>query len=193
MKQIRARTSSILGALALFAAVGGGTSLAGSDGGTVVCEQRYALCSYAPCRPIPGDDQKALCDCAVLDGVNVGNKPCDQRSSREGPHGLSALYSAFSLSEIPERPLMTCPAGSVWTQCLDALCFVDPTNSRKAVCTCDVETTQIGQTYGGNCDVATCATSFWSAATSEEVAGGISAIAGHLGIEPPPNRACPTP
>jgi hypothetical protein len=167
-------------------------SPAQAQGGINVCPpQVFALCSYAPCRPIPGDPTKALCDCEVFDDVAVGNLSCGARMPQPGPYGLTQVFSAFSLIEIPARPLMTCPAGTVWTQCLDAPCFVDPTNPNKAACTCQVQTTETAQTYGGNCDTATCATSFWSAATPAQVQGGIDAIAEYLGIEPPQNRVCP--
>ena len=172
----------------------GDTSLAQAQGGVNVCPpQLFALCSYAPCRPIPGVPGKALCDCDVFDDVAVGNGTCAERAPSEGPYGLQQVVSAFSLIEIPAKPLMTCPQGTLWTQCLDAPCFVDPTNAKKASCTCDVQDSQVAQTYGGDCNVGTCDTSFWSAATPEQVEGGIDAIAKYLGIEPPQNRVCPAP
>src|SRR5262245_33624550 len=189
----RIRTCITLAVLAALALSGcNDDSSAHAQGGTHVCPpQLFALCSYAPCRPIPGDPTKALCDCKVFDDVAVGNKTCEQREAQPGPYGLTQVFSAFSLIEIPARPLMTCPAGSVWTQCLDAPCFVDPTNPDEAACTCEVQTGGTAQTYGGDCDTATCATSFWSAATPAQVQGGIDAIAEYLGIEPPRNRVCP--
>jgi hypothetical protein len=181
--------------VALAASALGGCSddaPAHAQGGAHVCPpQVFALCSYAPCRPIPGDPTKALCDCDVFDDVAIGNKTCEERKPRPGPYGLTQVVSDFSLIEIPTLPLMTCPDGTVWTQCLDAPCFVDPTNSQKAACTCQVQTSQTVQTYGGNCDTATCATSFWSAATPAQVQAGIDAIAEYLGIPPPQNRVCP--
>lgn len=186
------------GAAAAIVAVGvlgcGDTSIAQAQGGVNVCAaQTFALCSYAPCRPIPGDPSKALCDCEVFDAVSVGNGTCEERATKPGPYGLTQVASAFSLIEIPTRPLMACPEGSIWTQCLDAPCFIDPSDPSKASCTCEVQTTGIGLTLGGNCDTATCADAFWSAATQAQVDGGIDAIAKYLGTEPPQPRVCPVP
>jgi hypothetical protein len=129
--------------------------------GTFLCDQRYALCSSAPCEPPLAGATTVKCRCVVLDGYSIGFTACDERA----PKGR-ALVSTFSTQNMTsESRFMVCPAGNTWANCLDAPCMVDPTDATRATCECPIVTSGEFLTVGGACDVTTCSSVVWSAAT----------------------------
>ena len=41
-----------------------------------VCKSEFALCTIAPCDPIPGNDKQVACHCTVNQGYSAGQEPC---------------------------------------------------------------------------------------------------------------------
>ncbi len=41
-----------------------------------VCDSTFALCTIAPCDPIPGSNGQVACHCTVNQGYSVGAEPC---------------------------------------------------------------------------------------------------------------------
>src|ERR1700728_5158947 len=41
-----------------------------------VCKSTFALCTIAPCDPVPGSDKQVSCHCTVNHGYSVGGEPC---------------------------------------------------------------------------------------------------------------------
>jgi len=68
---------------------------------------------------------------------------------------------------------MKCPSGTPWTWCLNKRCTVDPGNSKRAICSCDVMRSGEWMTLGGNCDTSTCNTGYWSGAALSDFASGV--------------------
>jgi len=163
----------------------------------VVCEGRYALCTSAPCTPIPVFDAKtgqvvvgkALCECLVANGPSLGDLPCAARA----PQGDGGRYliSTYSFGETAIHPAMTCPTGIPWAFCYDAPCVVDPRDPAKAQCTCTVKTEGEYLTLGGGCDKAKCGTTLWSAATPAEMKAAGALLAEREGLKTAPANSCP--
>ena len=130
-----------------------------------LCKGTYALCSAAKCIPDPADPSQAICFCEVLEGASVGFLPCEKLAKRTLAHGVVQLHSTYSPMAYEQgMKAMTCPAGTPWTDCMDAVCTVDPQNPSKAVCICPVKRTEEWVTDGGGCDTSTCETGYWSGA-----------------------------
>lgn len=130
--------------------------------GAWLCDQRYALCTSAPCKPSQTDPKIGICNCVVKRGYSVGFKSCKQRAPK-----ANQLHSNFSLQNVNSRTrVMTCAARGVWTQCLDVVCHVDPDNPKRALCQCVKMETKDFLTFGGNCDTTTCSSVIWSATTA---------------------------
>lgn len=130
--------------------------------GAWLCDQRYALCTSAPCKQSETDPKIGICNCVVKRGYSVGFKSCKQRA----PRGRQ-LHSNFSLQNVTGRTrVMTCSARGVWTQCLDVVCHVDPDNPKRALCQCVRMETKNFLTFGGHCDTETCSSVIWSATTA---------------------------
>lgn len=129
-------------------------------GATYICQQRYALCTNAPCRPSPHDPNTVICDCVVKEGYSVGLTPC----ARRAPRGTT-LYSTFSTAlVISGVRAMTCPADIPWANCVDYPCKLDPTNPDKATCACQLVRKGPSFTFGGDCNTRTCGKTIWSGA-----------------------------
>src|SRR5262249_26507447 len=124
-EEMRSRTwlAALLTAGALFASCHRPAFLGGSDESAPkppVCEGRYALCTSAPCTPIPVFDAKtgkvvvgkALCECVVANGPSLGNLPCAARTPQD--EGGRYLVSTYSFGETAIHPTMTCPTGTPW-------------------------------------------------------------------------------
>jgi peroxiredoxin len=159
-----------LGVLPLLAAAcGSGKSTPNrpktlSIDGAHLCDQRFALCTDAPCVPSKTDPGIVICSCVVEDsGYSVGFKSCDERA----PSGDS-LHSNFSTALVTSTTRsLTCPAQYQWANCLDVPCTVDPTDPTKVNCDCLLVKTGPSVTFGGNCDTGSCSSVIWSAATPD--------------------------
>lgn len=138
-----------------------------------LCKHKYALCTSAPCIPDPSDPSKAICWCDVEQGDSMSTVPCNTLEPSTDAHGVTTIFSTFSLKQFAEgKKGMKCPEGTPWTWCLNKRCTVDPGDPRKAICTCDVMRTGEWTTLGGNCDTATCITSYWSGASISDAESG---------------------
>lgn len=156
--------------------------------GAWLCDQRYALCTSAPCMQSETDPKIGICNCVVTRGYSVGFKSCKQRA----PRG-DQLHSNFSLQRVNSRTrAMTCSARGVWTQCLDVVCHVDPANPKRALCQCVKMETKNFVTFGGDCDTETCSSVIWSA-TTKPFPGGAQYEKGlkRLGLPVTFPKSCP--
>jgi hypothetical protein len=162
-----------------------------TSGGDVVCYGKYALCSSAKCVPVPGSKGKSVCNCIVEDGASLGNLSCEERKPRVEKYGAKLIYSSFSFRNKPWQ-MLKCPSGKAWTFCLDMPCFVSPHDPKKAICTCDVKTTGEFYTEGGACNPDECSNHLWSAATSDALTTGTSALLKAIGLKKSPIQICPT-
>ncbi len=157
-----------------------------------LCKHSYALCTSALCVPQPGDPTKAVCFCDVEEGPSMATTSCDALEPSTDANGIRTVYSTFSYKQYKEgKRGMKCPAGTPWTWCLNKRCTVDPSNARKAICTCDVLRTGEWMTLGGNCDTSTCETGYWSGATMDAFGEGNVFMAKALGLESLPVKWCP--
>ncbi|HWD51503.1 MAG TPA: MauE/DoxX family redox-associated membrane protein [Acidimicrobiales bacterium] len=130
--------------------------------GAYICDQKYALCTDAPCVTSTTDPSIVICDCVTKTGYSVGFKSCSERE----PKGDS-LHSNFSTQLVTSSTLvMTCPADAPWGNCLDVVCTVDPHDASKVQCQCVLVDTGPSLTFGGGCQTKTCTSTIWSAATS---------------------------
>ena len=158
-------------------------------GAGVTCEQRYALCTSAPCVPDPRDpDKSALCECTVHLGISFGMTSCEDRRPKLR-RDVTLLVSTYSLAEYRTKATMTCPGGR-WTFCLDKPCTVDPMDPLRAVCACDVVPSEEFLTLGGDCNTLTCDSAYWSGAIAPAVAQGEAAMVRALGLDSAPDNAC---
>ncbi|MDX6337667.1 MAG: hypothetical protein QOG05_5007 [Streptosporangiaceae bacterium] len=158
--------------------------------GAWLCDQRYALCTSAACKPSKANPGISVCRCKVTSGYSVGFKPCQQRA----PKGRQ-MHSNFSLQSVTTSTrVMTCTERGLWVQCLDVICEVDPADPGHALCQCVNMKTRNFLTFGGNCDTRTCASVIWSATTTP-LPGGSQYEKGlkQLGIPYQVPKACPAP
>jgi len=155
-----------------------------------LCSQPYALCTSAPCIPQPDDPTKAICFCDVEEGKSMSTVSCDTLKPSTDSFGSRTVFSAFSMQQFEEKKGMKCPEGTPWTWCLNKSCTVDPSDSKKAVCICDVMRTGEWMTFGGNCDTSTCATGYWSGATIKDVEEGNVFLTNALGLDKSPLKWC---
>lgn len=157
-----------------------------------LCKHQYALCTSALCVPQPGDPKKAVCFCDVEEGASMAQVECSKLEPKTDSHGIRTVYSTFSLKQFTEgKQGMKCPSGTPWTWCLDKKCTVNPSDPKKAICTCDVVRTEEWTTLGGNCDTATCKTGYWSGAAIKDFDKGNAFMTKALGLDPSPAKWCP--
>lgn len=157
-----------------------------------LCKHQYALCTSAICVPEPGDPTKAVCFCDVEEGTSMSTVSCDSIKPSTDSNGIRTVYSTFSLEQFTAgKKGMKCPAGTPWTWCLNKRCTVDPTNSKRAICVCDVLRTGEWMTLGGNCDTSTCKTGYWSGAAMSDFDDGVIFLSKALGINQSPVKWCP--
>lgn len=156
-----------------------------SNSSLKLCKHQYALCTSALCVPQPGDPTKAICFCDVEEGSSMATVPCDTLKPSTDANGIQTIYSTFSLKQFEEgKQGMKCPGGTPWTWCLNKRCTVDPSNPKKAICTCEViRSSEEWMTLGGNCDTSTCKTGYWSGAAMNDFAQGTNFMTKVLGIE----------
>lgn len=131
-----------------------------------VCKQEYVLCTSAPCIPDPRHSNYAICSCDVENGYSAGYKTCVQRAAKIKSFKVKQLISTFSFEQFKSKKSMNCPQGKPWTDCVDAPCTVDPMNASKAICSCQIKHDQPFVTFGGDCNMNTCSTGFWSGSMS---------------------------
>lgn len=156
-----------------------------------LCKHQYAVCTSALCVPQPGDPTKAVCFCDVEEGVSMSTVPCDTIKPSTDANGIRTVYSTFSLVQFQQgKKGMKCPNGTPWTWCLNKQCTVDPSNPKKAICTCDVVRKDEWMTLGGNCDTSTCKTGYWSGAAMDDFNSGNIFLTKALGLEKSPLKWC---
>ena len=159
-----------------------------------VCDTPYALCTSARCIPDPSaPDTQAICTCEVTQGPNYATVPCADRYPATVENNTVRILSTYSFVQAPTKPVLSCPEGEAWTDCLNQPCTVDPTDPTKAICTCPIKTTKSFVTYGGDCNTLTCGNAFWSAATLKDFDAGSEALMDVMGLEEEPYTFCPTP
>jgi len=157
-----------------------------------LCKHSYALCTSAKCIPDPNDPTKAICSCNVEEGESMSTASCRTLEPSVDENGIRTIYSTFSFKQFNEgRKGMKCPSGTPWTWCLNKRCTVDPADSKKAICVCDIIRTGEWMTLGGNCDASTCGTGYWSGATIKEVEDSGNFLIKELGLEHSPVKWCP--
>jgi hypothetical protein len=157
-----------------------------------LCRHSYALCTSALCVPQPGNPEKAICFCDVEEGASMATVPCKNLSPTVDSHGVRTIYSTFSLKQFKNKKAMRCPEGKPWTWCLNKICTVDPTNSSKAICLCDVMMSDEWVTFGGDCDTKTCETSYWSGAHLKDLSDGNLFMVKSLRLDKSPLQWCPS-
>jgi hypothetical protein len=157
-----------------------------------VCNQPYALCTTAPCRPIPGTKNQSVCSCVVQNGPSLGQLACDKRKPSSNSQGQQLLTSTYSFENSATNKVMTCKGNHRWTNCLDKPCVIKPHNSNQATCTCDIVQTESFLTFGGQCDTSTCGTTLYSGATSEMNLQGTQALVQALHLTKSPMQSCPS-
>lgn len=156
------------------------------------CNGPYALCTSAKCIPHPENPQKTLCFCDVLDGKSMGTKSCKDLQPTKDKNGIWTAYSTFSYEQYKQgKKVMTCPGGTPWSWCLNKKCTVDPTDSSKAVCECDVvRSDKEWVTFGGKCNTSTCESAYWSGAGVEDNESANAFMAKEHGLKKSPVSSC---
>ena len=188
----RAAAFGILGMFVDWAAPAeAGKTPSTSAGMGYLCNQPYVLCTSAPCQPSENDPSVFICRCLVQDGYSFGYTSCADRV----PSGNS-LVSTFSLQHVTSQSRsMTCSVGGSggwWANCLDLPCTTDPTDPSQAVCQCVATQTNQYITFGGNCDLESCTSVIWSAATLDLPAiDQYSSAMSQLGQPVPALQSCP--
>lgn len=153
-----------------------------NDATPILCKQRYALCSAAKCMPDPRNPKLAICNCENFDGYSVGLKSCEARAPKMDGK-LEMLTSTFSFRNKMD-PVMNCPAGTYWTNCMDAPCTSDPTNPDKSICSCPIEQSKSSLvTFGGDCRTHTCENYFWSGALDASNSSFQETLAKKIGLD----------
>lgn len=155
----------------------------------VVCNQTYALCTFASCVPIPGVPEKSVCFCKVETGYSLGNVPCAARKPTMGPHNILQLYSNYSFAD-PKGNYLLCTTPRAWTFCLDKPCLVNPANPKDAVCTCDIKYSGSFYIASKDCNSYDCTTGLWSSANPSDVDVAIKTLMQTLGLKKSPITFC---
>ena len=181
----------LIAAAAVFTIAFGNDQAVKSD--MQLCKHQYALCTSALCIPQPGDATKAICFCAVEESASMASMPCNTIKPSTDANGIRTVYSAFSLEQFKQgKKVLTCASGTPWTWCLNKRCTIDPSDSKKAICVCDVLRTGEWITLGGNCNTATCSTGYWSGATVKDFNEASSFMQRALRLDDSPVKWCPS-
>jgi hypothetical protein len=158
-----------------------------------LCNHQYALCTSALCVPMPGDSTQAICFCDVEEGPSLSTVDCESLKPTIDSNGIRTIYSTYSFKQFESgKKAMKCPNGTPWTWCLNKRCTVDPSDAKKAICTCDVVRKGEWMTLGGNCDTSTCTTGYWSGATMQDNIDGNAFLTKVLGLNQSPVKWCAT-
>ena len=155
----------------------------------VICNNKYALCSAAPCIKIPGVKGKVLCHCSIWNGKNAGYSTCRQRRMKTGKYKQQHILSTFSFGGFHYKTI-TCPASSPWASCLDQPCIIDANHPRRAFCTCNIKYNTAFVTFAGECNLKNCSKSIWSGASEAGNATLVKALSKGMGLKKIPNRSC---
>ncbi|MGH7781426.1 MAG: hypothetical protein ACREQR_16565 [Candidatus Binataceae bacterium] len=99
--------------------------------GFQVCKGKFALCTVAPCVPIPGNDKQVSCRCTVNTGYSVGQQAC--QDAKETPEGQQIRSRYF-----PVKNYTVCSNDRPWAWCLDRPCIISKNNPEAASCACDL-------------------------------------------------------
>jgi len=189
MRLIKLNFACFLFIAAAFAIVHGFEQAASPN--MQLCKHQYALCTSALCIPQPDDPAKAICFCDVEEGASMSSAPCNTIQPSTDANGVRTVYSSFSLEQFKQgKKVLTCSSGTPWTWCLNKRCTVDPSNPKKAICTCDVLRSGEWITLGGNCDSATCSTGYWSGATPKDFNEASAFMVKALGLDRSPVKWC---
>jgi hypothetical protein len=96
-----------------------------------ICKSTFALCTIAPCDPIPGNSTQVACHCTVNQGYSAGQEPCEGvKNTPEGQQIRSRYYPLHSYA--------VCANDRPWAWCLDKSCIIDENNPEAALCTCNL-------------------------------------------------------
>jgi hypothetical protein len=128
-----------------------------------VCNSTFALCTIAPCDPIPGNDKQVACHCTVNHNYSASQEPC--RGVKETPAGQQIRSRYY-----PVHSYAVCSNDRPWAWCLDRPCLIDKNNPQAAACACDVvknlgDYVIVTSTYSPN----TCTTGVISSATVQQI------------------------
>lgn len=128
-----------------------------------VCDSTFALCTIAPCDPIPGSNGQVACHCTVNQGYSVGAEPC--QGVKETPEGRQVRSRYY-----PVKSYAVCSNDRPWAWCLDKPCTIDKNNPEGATCTCDtVKNLGAYVIVTSNYTAATCTTGIISSATVPQI------------------------
>jgi hypothetical protein len=95
------------------------------------CQGKYALCTTASCKPVPGKKGLVSCDCDVKTGYSASTKACQEvKKTDKG----QLIYSRY----YPIKSYVRCSNNRPWAWCLDKPCIIDKNNPSKAACTCSL-------------------------------------------------------
>lgn len=157
----------------------------------IICDNEYVLCTSAPCIPDPSNpDSNAICRCDVNKGLNFGFSECKNRTPVTDSNDVKKALSTFSFAQAPTKPVLSCPEGKPWTDCLDQPCIVDPMNPLKAICTCKIVRDKSFVTFGGDCVSLSCDTGYWSGATAESYVGASRKLMKAFSLDEIPAKYC---
>jgi hypothetical protein len=128
-----------------------------------VCSGTFALCTIAPCEPIPGDEKQVLCHCTVNRGYSAGAEPCQSPQQIADKQLIHSRY-------YPVKSYAICNNDRPWAWCLDKPCIIDNNNPEAAACTCDLAKNQGDYVMvTSNYTSATCTTGVISSATVQQI------------------------
>jgi hypothetical protein len=131
--------------------------------GLKVCESTFALCTIAPCDPIPGNDKQVSCHCTVNKSYSAAAEECS--GIKETPQGQQILSRYF-----PVKSYAVCSNNRPWAWCLDKPCTIDKNNPGAAHCACDI-VKDLGAyiVVTSNYTPQTCTTGVISSATVQQI------------------------
>ncbi|HEY3912262.1 MAG TPA: hypothetical protein VGM07_20610 [Stellaceae bacterium] len=128
-----------------------------------VCKSTFALCTIAPCSPIPGNDKEVACRCTVSNSYSAGQEPCQGvKQTAQGQQIRSRYY--------PVKSYAVCSNDRPWAWCLDKPCLIDKNNPQAATCACDAVKNLGDYVIVTSADTpATCTTGVISSATVQQI------------------------
>ncbi|HTV45366.1 MAG TPA: hypothetical protein VMF05_08625 [Stellaceae bacterium] len=127
------------------------------------CKGTFALCTIAPCDPIPGNNKEVACHCTVNNGYSAGQKACQPVKQTAAGEEIRSRY-------YPVKSYAVCSNDRSWAWCLDKTCIIDKNNPRAATCRCDA-VSNLGRyvIVTSAYTPATCTTGVISSATVQQI------------------------